>query len=134
MRAATYVVPSAPGETRPSECVVYFFGVGQGGPVDLNIERWKSQFTDGAGKPAPAAVGHRDLHGMKTTTIDVTGDYSGLGGPTGPAHVASGYRLLGAILEGPGGNVFVKFTGPKASVTAAQAQFEKMLASFARER
>ena len=31
MRAATYVVPPAPGDQDNAECVVYFFGAGQGG-------------------------------------------------------------------------------------------------------
>ena len=37
MRAATYMVDGA-------ECVVYFFGAGQGGSIEANVERWKGQF------------------------------------------------------------------------------------------
>jgi hypothetical protein len=50
MRAASYTVAAAPGDAAPSECVVYFFGAGQGGSIEANFERWKSQFTT-AGKP-----------------------------------------------------------------------------------
>lgn len=130
MRAATYAVPPAAGDSHPAECVVYFFGAGQGGPVDLNIQRWQEQFTDGAGRPAQARVNHPVINGMKTTTLDASGNYSGLGGPTGPAHTVPGYRVLAAIIEGPGGNIFVKFTGPQATVAAQQGAFAQMLGSF----
>src|ERR1017187_2197942 len=46
MRAATYVLPAVPGDEGTAECVVYFFGVGQGGSVEANIDRWKGQFTE----------------------------------------------------------------------------------------
>jgi hypothetical protein len=130
MRAATYRVAPAPGDRVGAECVVYFFGPGQGGPVDANIERWKSQFTDASGRPAQASVNRHSVHGMAMTTIDVSGAYSGLAGPMGSAHPVAGYRLLGAIIEGPGGNLFVKFTGPAATIKAAEAPFAQMLDSF----
>jgi len=125
MRAATYTMgPPA------TECVVYFFGAGQGGPVDANIERWKGQFTRG-GAPAPATVAARTIHGLKTTTVDVSGDYSGLAGPLAPSgKPVPGYRLLGAIVEAPGGNLFIKFTGPATAISANRQKFEQLLNSF----
>lgn len=129
MRAATYVVPAASGDTAASECAVYFFGAGQGGSVDANIERWKGQFTN-SGKPAAAVVSRRTAHGIAMTTIDVAGEYSGLGGPIAASKAVPGYRLLGAIVEGPGGNVFVKFTGPAKTIAANKAKFDQLLASF----
>ena len=33
------------------------------------------------------------------------------------------YRLLGAIVEGPGGNVFVKFAGPAKTIAANEQKF-----------
>ena len=42
-----------------------------------------------------------------------------------------GLRLLGAIVESPEGLVFFKLTGPAATVGAAQADFEALVASFA---
>ena len=129
MRAATYAVAAAPGDTAAGECAVYFFGAGQGGTVEANIERWKGQFTN-AGKPAAAVVSKRTVHGIAMTTIDAAGEYSGLGGPTAAAKPVAGYRLLGAIVEGPGGNIFVKFTGPAKTIAANKAKFDQLLASF----
>ena len=129
MRAATYAVDAAPGDTAKAECVVYFFGAGQGGSVEANIERWKSQFTN-AGKPASAVVSKHAAHGIPMTTIDVAGEYSGLGGPLAASKPVPGYRLLGAIVEGPGGNIFIKFTGPARTIAANKAKFDSLLASL----
>jgi hypothetical protein len=130
MRAATYAVAPAPGDTAASECAVYFFGAGQGGGVQANIDRWKGQFTGANGKEAPAKVAMRTVHGLKITTVDASGTYSGLGGPVGPTHLVNDYRLLGAIVEAPGGSIFIKFTGPAKTVGANQQRFEALLASM----
>jgi hypothetical protein len=41
MRAATYSIPTAPGNHEKAECAAYFFGQGSGGGVQANIDRWK---------------------------------------------------------------------------------------------
>jgi len=131
MRAATYAVPPATGDRPGAECVVYFFGEGQGGSVDANLERWRSQFRGPAGKAAAAQVGRRTSQGLTITTIDVSGDYTGMGGPMAREQsVVAGYRLLGAIVEGPRGNVFVKFTGPAKTIAANEEKFAQLLQSF----
>jgi len=133
MRAATYSVPAAPGDKEDSECVVYFFGQGQGGPIQANMDRWKGQFQTPDGKPAPAKIATRTVNGIPVTTIDVSGNYSGAGGPLAQTKsLQTGYRLLGAILVNPGGNIFIKFTGPAKTLAANQQKFEQLLGSFAK--
>src|SRR5277367_6445289 len=77
MRLATYTV--APG----AECGVYYFGPGQGGSVDANIDRWIGQILQADGKPSKAAAKllNKTIHGLKVTTVDVSGAYTGMGGP-----------------------------------------------------
>jgi hypothetical protein len=130
MRAATYVIQPEFGEKSGGECGLYFFGAGQGGSIDDNIARWKGQFTE-RGAPAPAKVSKRTVHGLPATTIDVSGEYSGLGGPLSDvASKVAGYRLLGAIVSAPGGNIFVKCTGPLKTMSANVPKFEQLLSSF----
>jgi len=132
MRLATYTIPHAAGDADNGECGVYYFGQGQGGSVDANLDRWIGQFlqADGKASKAAAKIEKRTQHGMKITTVDVSGAYTGMGGPMGQAGTPKpGYRLLGAIIEGPQGSVFFKFTGPVKTVGQNQAAFEKMLAS-----
>jgi hypothetical protein len=45
----------------------------------------------------------------------------------GPSTPKPGYRLLGAIVAGPGGNVFFKLTGPEKTVSSAENSFRKLL-------
>ena len=128
MRAATFTVDDA-------ECVVYFFGAGQGGGIEANVERWKGQFRQPGGKPVEVKPGRRTIHGLAVTTVDISGEYSGMGGPVAAEKsVKSGYRLLGAIVEGPGENIFLKFTGPAKTIAANQKKFEQLLESFDKER
>lgn len=126
MRAATYAVQDA-------ECVVYFFGQGQGGSVEANIARWSGQFTRN-GALAPSKVAKRTVHGLPVTTMDVSGGYAGMSGSVTASQAPQpDYRMLAAIVENPGGNLFVKFTGPSKTVAANEQKFEQLLASFQKE-
>jgi hypothetical protein len=128
MRVATYAVPGAKG-AEAGECTVFFFGPGQGGGVDENVARWAKQFE---GSPAPkrwATV----VAGLKVTRAEVKGTYLAPGGPTMQSTgKRPGYRLLGAIVEAPEGNVFFKLTGPAATVAAAEAPFDALVSSVRR--
>lgn len=127
MRAATYeVAPDA-------ECVVYFFGQGQGGPVEANLARWSSQFTVN-GQPAPARTAKKTIHGLNVTTMDITGTYVATGGMAmTPQAPKADSRMLAAIIEGPGGNIYIKFTGPAKTVAANAAKFDSLVGSFQKE-
>src|SRR6266542_3696343 len=112
MRVATYDIPAAPG-SEPAECGVFYFGEGQGGGVEENFARWVKQF-EGGGPPKKA---EKTVHGLRVHTIDVSGTYLASGGPMMKSQGKKpGYRLLGAIVEGPQGNVFFKCVGPAATI------------------
>ncbi len=131
MRAANYTVGDA-------ECVVYFFGAGQGGGVEANLARWKGQFTIN-GQPAPAKSSTKKVNGLSVTEMDVTGVYAATGGSMSGGGAMStqapkaGTRMLTAIIEGPGGNLFVKFTGPEKTVAGNLAKFQALVGSFHKE-
>ncbi len=129
MRAATYAVPAAAGDKEDGECAVFYFGPGQGGGVEANLQRWVAQFETTA-KPQTAK---KTMNGLPVTTIDLPGTYLASAGPMSPTKTSKpGYRLLGAIVEGPQGGVFFKFTGPAKTVAAGQAAFDKMLGGIRR--
>ncbi len=134
MRAATYSIPLAAGDEGIAECVVNYFGPGQGGGVDANIERWRGQVLGADGKPAAAKIDKRSAR-IPITTVDSSGMYTGMGGPmSGGSKPVAGYRLIGAIVEGPGGSVFFKLTGPAKTIAAQQKNFEQLLASIQPEK
>jgi hypothetical protein len=131
MRAATYSIGPVAGDRGITECVVNYFGPGQGGGVEANIERWKGQVQGPDGKPAPATVGKRTVRGVPIVVVDTSGAYTGLGGPMmASAKPVPSYRLLGAIVEGPGGSLFFKLTGPARTIAANEKNFDRLLASI----
>ena len=82
----------------------------------------------GAGRRRQACRGqNRQAHRARrrrSPSIDASGTYTGMGGPmsAGPKPVP-GYRLIGAIVEGPGGSVFFKLTGPAKTIAATAEEF-----------
>ena len=135
MRAATYAVPKAANDPEDGECAVFYFGPGQGGGVDANVKRWIGQFEAPGGGPADklAKTSKGTVSGLPVTRIDLTGTYKPAGGPMMQATGSKpGYRLLGAIVEGPQGAVFFKFTAPAKTVAAQQSTFETLLKSVSR--
>lgn len=129
MRIATYAVNPTEGDPEGGECAVFYFGSNQGGTVDQNIERWVSQF-ETSGMPVRAT---KSVGGMNVTLVDINGAYLA---PAGPQMQSTGkkenYRLLGAIVEGPEGMVFFKFTGPAKTIGEAQGEFNAMIASLSK--
>ncbi|HWQ33006.1 MAG TPA: hypothetical protein VNQ79_09125 [Blastocatellia bacterium] len=132
MRLVTYLIPAAGGDSEGAECPVFYFGEGGGGGVQANIDRWIGQFKQPDGRDSKEAAKQKTetINGFKVTMVDVTGTFSG-GGMTAGGDKA-GYRLLGAIVEGPQGPIFFKLIGPARTVAAAQGDFQTLLKSLAK--
>lgn len=132
MRVATYLIPKAEGDDEPGECAVFFFGQGQGGSVDLNLQRWRDQFeTESGGQPS-LAERKSTINDLAVTTVSLAGTYLASMGPMFQSGAVKkpGYRMLGAIIEAPEGNVFVKLTGPEKTVLGAEGEFRAFLNSL----
>jgi hypothetical protein len=125
MRRAQYRVPGPGGD---GECVVFYFGPGQGGDPKSNAARWASQFVQPDGSPPESRMKTASFEagGSPGLLVEVTGTYAGgMGGAV--AEPKPGYMLLGAIIEGPDANWFFKLTGPKKTVLAQRTAFEQMV-------
>jgi hypothetical protein len=129
MRVTTYSIPAAEGDAEGAECGVFHFGAGQGGDLQANIDRWAQQFENGK-----LDQSKKEVNGMGVTMVQIAGTYLA---PSGPMMQSQGkkenYRLLGAIVEAPEGSVFFKLTGPAKTVGACQADFDKLVGSFAKQ-
>ena len=130
MRAATYTIHTNREGT--AECAVFFFGQGQGGDVEANINRWINQFQQPDGTPSSErATSSRSVQsGWPVTRVEVAGTYTAGMGPGQAQEPQAGYRLLGAIIEGPEGAVFFKLTGPEMVVDESRDEFDALLASI----
>ena len=123
MRAAQLEYTGPDGKI--AEAIFYFFGQGQGGGTQSNVDRWLGQFEEPREK-INSKIDKKKISAGEVTYVEAEGTYKS-GMPGGPTTPKPGTKLLGAILESPSGNVFVRMTGPIATVKAADADFRKMV-------
>lgn len=126
MRVAQYGLPGPAGEATLG---IFFFGPGQGGSVEANIERWFGQFKREDGQPAQGRRWTRQVGDIEITGVDVSGTFSG-GMGMGDAKPQAGYRMLGAIAVHRSGAVFFKMTGPAQTVEQWAVSFDEFLNSL----
>jgi len=122
MRLDQASIPGAGGE---GQLAVYFFGVGGGGGVDANLERWAAQ-VEHEGEPVRETF---DVNGYQVTTIEVAGTLLPSGMSSGPSTPQPDSILYAAVVEGTGGPWFFKATGPKATMAPQKDAFVGMLKS-----
>jgi len=135
MRKAQYRLAAAPGDKEDAECVVYYFGAGQGGDVKSNLDRWAGQFT-GRGA-TPPKFSEMKAGGLTVDRAEVRGTYTpspmAMGGGPEP-QPRPDFMLLGAIVPGPDANWFFKCTGPAKTMESNRARFDTLLASVRKAR
>lgn len=126
-RALQYAVPAVGSDASAAELVFSVFPAGDGGPVDANIDRWAGQFVNAEGNAmAPSQRSKSEVNGMTVSRIESKGAYMGMG----QAAPRPGQMQLGAIVQAPGRNVFIKVVGPEATVESNRAAFDAMIASM----
>lgn len=130
MRIATYSVPAAEGDAEGGECAIFYFGSGQGGDIDQNIDRWVNQFEN----PGAVDRSSKQVNGLNVVLVRIGGTYLA---PSGPMMESQGkkdnYRLLGAIVNAPEGEVFFKYTGPAKTIAASEAEFNNLVESLSKD-
>jgi hypothetical protein len=133
MRHAQYEVTGSAGN---GECVVFYFGPGQGGDPMANARRWAGQFTQPDGGRSEDEMSITEIEGgsLSVQLVEVQGTYDG-GMSMGRAapQPQPGWKLLGGIAEGPDAPWFFKFTGPQATVEENREAFVTLLRSIRQE-
>ena len=124
MRVAQYGLPGPAGEATLG---IFFFGPGQGGGVEANIERWHGQFKQEDGQPAQGRRWTQQVGDIEIAGLDVSGTFSG---GMVSAETKAGYRMLGAIAVHRSGTVFFKMTGPAQTVEQWATSFDEFLGSL----
>lgn len=123
MRLAEFTVRSS-GSADSADVVVYYFGEGQGGTVQANIDRWSSQFTSVNGEPVTPAVSTLEDASFPTTLVELAGSYGrGMGMGPGREAATAGQALNAAVVETPKGNFFIQLFGAAAIVQSARSEF-----------
>lgn len=133
MRAAQYKLPKAEGDTEDASLVLYYFGQGQGGGTQANIDRWINQMQqpDGSSSSSKAKSESLTVNGLKVTTVDVSGTYSAEMTPgSGSFSNNANYRMRAAVIETPKGSYFVKLVGPTKTISRWDDAFNSYVKSF----
>ena len=129
MRFAQFRLPGPAGD---AEVAVFHFGVGAGGSVEENFERWTSQFAPDDPDAPVASIRTESQQGdVKLHGLELAGQYqAGMGPAMGGGTAVSGQRMLATILECEGGPYFVKLVGPDATVERWRTSYTEFLAAF----
>lgn len=125
-RLAQFVVHGADASS-DAEVVVFFFGASQGGNVDANVARWRSQFSTPDGSPAPETITRDSTGAFPTTIAEFRGTYRRGVGAGSADSVRTGQTLVATIVETPKGTLFIQLFGPSATVSAHRAEFARFV-------
>ena len=131
MRLKTFSVPRATGDQHDAEVVIFFFGPGQGGDAQANLDRWKGMFVAPEGKKVESKVETTKINGVETTILDVRGSYKWKPSMMSPEEeLRPSHRMLAIIFASPGGPYFMRFVGPEKTVEKNKKEFDKWLRGF----
>ncbi|WP_254510472.1 hypothetical protein [Anatilimnocola floriformis] len=126
-----YEVPAAKGDELAGRMTV----MGAGGTVEANIDRWIGQFDQPGGGDSKdkAKIEKLKVGGQDVQWVDVAGTYKDNPAPFagGKPVLRENYRMLAAIVQTKdAGNYFLKFYGPKATVTENEKAFRDLVDSM----
>jgi hypothetical protein len=133
MRVAEFTLPKVAGDAEDASLAIFFFGAQGGGSVQANVDRWIGQMTQPDGRPSKDAAKTSTLtaHGLAITLVDVTGTYTAEMTPGSADHFNKpDFRQCAAVVETPGGNYYVKLTGPANTVARWYDSFSTFLKSL----
>jgi hypothetical protein len=120
---AEFSVPAAEGDPADGRITI----MAAGGSVQQNLDRWIGQFA----QTQRNQVDKVQIAGRELQRLDLVGTYKDQKTPFTPAVMRENYRMLGAIIPtDEHGNYFIKFYGPKATVTNHEEAFRKFLDSL----
>ncbi len=116
MRTASYAFGPLEKDQDSATVSVFYFGKDGGGTIEQNLDRWVNQMSLMDGRdPNTAKISYeKTIDGMTVHFLSIFGIYSSsMGGPMTSEKIEKhNYRMIGAIVEAPQGNVFFKLIGP----------------------
>lgn len=133
MRVAQYRLPRADGDTEDASLIVYYFGQGQGGSAQANLDRWIGQMQQpgGGSSKDKAKTEKMTVNGLEVMLLDVSGTYTAEMTPgSGNQQNKPDSRMRAAVIETPKGAYFVKLVGPEKTIARWDAGFLSFIKSF----
>ncbi len=130
MRRAQLKVDPVEGDPEPAELVVFAFP-GGAGTVEANVSRWRGQFKDKDGNLPKIESKTIKGKNIEVTRVETGGDFVAPEFPGSPKlQNKKDFRLLGAIVQTPSTGYYLKMIGPEKTMAAAEAGFDRLIASI----
>ncbi|MGH7451851.1 MAG: hypothetical protein ACRENG_10925 [bacterium] len=132
MRKAQFTLPRVAEDGQDAELIVFYFGAGQGGSVEANLDRWYGQFAqpDSSSSAEKAKTSHEVVDGMNLTMVDLSGTYVAPKMPgSEEQYNEPSFRMLAAVLETAQGPYFFKLVGPEKTVAHWANSFSEFVKS-----
>ena len=120
-----------PGKEKAAgiEADFYHFGVGGGGGVDANVQRWQKQFEpDDDGKLPEPKREEVAIGGKKVLFVTFKGTFLSGSVMDAKRTPMPGYTMTGVIIPSEEtGDIFIKISGPDAAMAASQEAIKKLV-------
>jgi hypothetical protein len=133
MRREQYRLAKQGQDTADATVTVLVLPAKEGGPVEGNLERWASQFSQPDGKSSREVMKQstRKLGPSNVIDIDLSGTYIVNEAMMGGSKVYNepNWRMLLSWIQSPTGNYYVKIVGPAATVAHWESSFQTFIAS-----
>jgi hypothetical protein len=135
MRRATYLLPRAEGDPADGEVVIFdSHTLSGGGGIDDNFARWRGMMKTADGAAVPESAAKREdfeKDGVKVAMMEVPGKYTPSAmGPTPPAGPVDNALMLAAVVQVNGTSIYIRGTGPTATMEKHRADFRALLESI----
>ena len=113
------------------EADFYHFGIGGGGGVEANVQRWQKQFSPGDDGKLPEPKREEiTIGGKKVLFVTFKGTFLSGSVMDAKRTPVPGYTMTGVIVPSDdAGDTFIKISGPDAAMAAAEADIKKLVAS-----
>jgi hypothetical protein len=123
---AEWVVPGTQGG-EPAQLIIWIPKLDRAGMHTSAIPEWERQFRTGV-LPTRAIVQERALYDLPVTLVELSGNYSGMGG----GWHRPDFRQLTAIADGPKHTIGIRLLGPSTTVEAHRDAFMRMVEGLRR--
>jgi hypothetical protein len=124
MRQLQMSIPKNGADTEDAELVGFLMP--GGGGIEQNLQRWVMQMGGEGSLKGRKKI--KTAGGVEAEIAELEGAYAAMSPLDGSAMPAKAdYKMLGAFVPTLSGEIYLKLTGPKNTIDANKAAFEKMI-------
>jgi hypothetical protein len=134
-RVYQFIIPKSEGDKDDAQLIVFFFGAGQGGGIEANIQRWKNMVkpAEGAKESDTYKTTESKVGDVKVTMFEANGTYmfkKRAFDPNEKPEPRPDYRMVAVIFESKNGPYYFRMYGPQKTMEANKKGFEDWIKNF----